>query len=50
LNGEGPLDINNRDEDSTKQIIAINIGHTNHIRAKKLLFTLLEHNIEKWWD
>jgi len=50
MNGEGPLDINNRDEDSTKQIIAINIGHTNHIRAKKLLFTLLEHNIEKWWD
>jgi len=50
MNGEGPLDIKDSDEDSTKQIIAINIGHTNHIRAKKLLFTLLEHNIEKWWD
>jgi hypothetical protein len=50
LNGEGPFDIKDRDEEMTKQVIAMNIGHINHSRAKKLLFTLLEHNIEKWWD
>lgn len=50
---EGPLvdDIhNNRVDDSTKQVIAMNIGHINHIRAKKLLFTILERHIDGWWD
>jgi hypothetical protein len=50
LNEEGVFNIKDTDEDSTKQIIAMNIGHTNHIRAKKLLFTLLERHIEGWWD
>ena len=50
LNGEGPFNIKDRDEDSIKQVISMNIGHINQARAKKLLFTLLEHNIEKWWD
>lgn len=50
LNGEGPFDIKDRDKESIKRAIAMNIGHINHSRAKKLLFTLLEHNIEKWWD
>ena len=34
----------------TKLGMAINIGFINHIRAKKLLFKILEENIEKWWD
>jgi len=50
LNGEGPYNISNRDTNSTKRVIAMNIGHTNHIRAKKLLFTILERHIEQWWD
>lgn len=32
------------------QQIAMNIAQHNHIRAKRLLFTLLERNIESWWD
>jgi hypothetical protein len=30
--------------------IALNISHTNHNKAKKLLFKILENNIESWWD
>jgi hypothetical protein len=33
-----------------KRGIAMNIGHINHQRAKKLLFNILENNIECWWD
>ena len=33
-----------------KMSVAMNIGHINHIRARKLLFKLMEQNIEKWWD
>jgi len=50
LNGEGPYNVKDRDEDSIKQVISMNIGHINQARAKKLLFTLLEHNIEHWWN
>jgi hypothetical protein len=34
----------------TKEGIAINISRLNHIRARKLLFQILENNIEGWWD
>lgn len=34
----------------TKQGIAMNIAYINHQRAKKLLFNILENNIERWWD
>ena len=34
----------------TKAGIAINIAHINHLRARRLLFNILEENIEKWWD
>ena len=34
----------------TKDGIAINMSHINHLRAKKLLFNILEENIERWWD
>ena len=48
LNGEGVFDLEGREED--KQTIAMNIGHINHLRARKLLFKIMEQNIEGWWD
>ena len=48
LNGEGVFGREGREED--KQIIAMNIGHINHERARKLLFKIMEENIERWWD
>jgi hypothetical protein len=48
LNGEGPFSREGREED--KQIIAMNIGHINQNRASKLLFKLMEENIQRWWD
>lgn len=48
LAGEGPFNRKGRKKD--KQIIAMNIGHINHDRARKLLFKLMEQNIERWWD
>ena len=47
LNGEGPFKPDGEDD---KQRIAMNIGHINHERARKLLFKVMEQNIEKWWD
>ena len=37
-------------EGDVKQRIAMNIGHYNHNRARKLLFKIMEKNIERWWD
>jgi hypothetical protein len=37
-------------EADAKQRIAMNIGHHNHERARKLLFLIMEENIEGWWD
>ena len=48
LNGEGVFGREGREDD--KQIIAMNIGYINHIRARKLLFKIMESEIEKWWD
>jgi nitrate reductase beta subunit len=33
-----------------KDRIAFHMARINHDRARKLLFTLLERNIEGWWD
>ena len=33
-----------------KQRIAHNIGYYNHNRARKLLFKIIEENIEGWWS
>jgi hypothetical protein len=33
-----------------KKIIAMNMGYYQHIKARKLLFKLLEQNVERWWD
>jgi hypothetical protein len=48
INGEGIFRREGREDN--KQIIAMNIAHINNDRVKKLLFTLLERNILKWWD
>jgi len=48
LNGEGIFNREGREDD--KHIIAMNIAHINHDRARKLLFKLMEQNIEGWWD
>lgn len=47
-NGEGIYGREGRKED--KQVIAMNIGYINHERARKLLFKIMEENIEGWWD
>jgi hypothetical protein len=51
LNGEGWVSI--IDEESgeiIKKRVAMNMGHINHSRARKLLFKILESQIECWWD
>lgn len=48
LNGE--INIFNRRVTKDKHDIAMEIAHENHKRAKKLVFKMLEQNIEKWWD
>ena len=50
MKGEGPFTIDGKDTLELKQSIAMNIGHINHGRSKKLLFKLMEENIERWWD
>lgn len=47
MNGEGPIPLK---DEINKEVIAINMGHINHNRAKRLLFKIMEENIEKWWD
>jgi hypothetical protein len=48
MNGEGVFNREGREDD--KKIIAMNIAHINHDRARKLLFKIMEQNIESWWD
>jgi phosphoribosyl-ATP pyrophosphohydrolase len=50
LKGEGVFTLNGRDESDMKRVIAMNIAHLNHDRARKLLFKIMEENIESWWD
>ena len=47
INGEGVFKLGDTND---KQRIAMNIGHINHERARKLLFKIMEQNIEGWWD
>jgi len=48
MNGEGIFKREGREDDLT--VIAMNISHINHDRARKLLFKIMEENIEGWWD
>lgn len=34
----------------SNQTLAMWMGHYNHNRARRILFSLMERNIEKWWD
>jgi hypothetical protein len=49
LNGEGPFQPNCEVEMGNKELIAMNISHINQNRARKLLFKILESQIERWW-
>ena len=48
VKGEGMFSIEGREDD--KQRIAMNIAHINHNRAHKLLFKIIEKDIQNWWD
>ena len=50
LNGE--INRYRRDEGETKErkLIAMEIAQENGVRAHKLLFKILEENIQRWWD
>ena len=50
LKGEGVFHLDGKNDLDIKQRIAMNIGHINHDRARKLLFKIMEQNIERWWD
>jgi hypothetical protein len=50
LNGEGVFQLDGENRADINQRIAMNIGHINHDRARKLLFKIMEQNIERWWD
>jgi hypothetical protein len=48
LKGEGVFSLKGREDD--KHIIAMSIAHFNQDRARKLLFKIMEENIEGWWS
>lgn len=37
-------------DNDTKNKIAMNISHYNHNKARKLLFKIMESQIERWWE
>lgn len=39
-----------KDEESDKTMIPHRVGLHNHIKAKKLLFKILERKMDYWWD
>ena len=50
LNGELNRFTREEDESKNKKIHAMEIAQENHNRCRRLLFKILEDNIEKWWD
>ena len=50
LNGELNRFTREEDESKNKKIYAMEIAQENHNRCRRLLFKILEDNIEKWWD
>jgi len=48
MNGEGFAPIEGREDD--KHFVAMSIAHMNQDRAHKLLFKILERDIQRWWD
>ncbi len=49
INGGGYFNIDTNNE-RYNELVARNMGYINHLRAIKLLFTVMERNIEGWWD
>jgi len=43
-------DLVESDDHETKRKIAYYMSKVNHERARKLLFKVMERNIERWWD
>ena len=39
-----------KDDESDKSIVPHRVGLHNHIKAKKLLFKILERKMDYWWD
>jgi hypothetical protein len=50
LNGELNRFTREEGESKNKKIYAMEIAQENHNRCRRLLFKILENNIEKWWD
>jgi hypothetical protein len=50
MKGEGPFTLDGGDEKEIKRRVAMNICRINQQRAHKLLFKIMESEIEKWWD
>ena len=50
MNGEGPFTLDGRNEGELMKIVAMNISHINQSRVQKLLFKIMEENINGWWD
>jgi len=50
MKGEGPFSLDGRDELDLKKVVAMNICNINQDRAHKLLFKIMEQNIQRWWD
>jgi hypothetical protein len=50
LKGEGHFKLKGKKDLDLKRTICMNISHINSKRAHKLLFKILEENIERWWD
>ena len=46
-NGEGYFKTSGIED---KQMIAMNIAHLNQDRSHRLLFKIIEENIERWWS
>jgi hypothetical protein len=42
--------IKKQNPEDSKDTIAIKMSWENHNRARKILFKLMESNIERWWD
>lgn len=51
LTGDGVFNIIDEETNQVdKKRIAMNIAHINHNRVRKLLFKILDEQIEMWWD
>ena len=50
VNGELNLFTREENEKENKKIYAMEIAHENQKRSHKLLFKILDNNINRWWD